>query len=137
MKIEDIKQRLASQDSAARMQMNEALRIAPHELDHINEGREASPEAVEKLSDWFKGNYAQTYKQTGYTVAKLQGGNTQPPMARPVRFTRPDSEYDPTTGNPTVTGEVVGKANKNKPKLGLLQRVEVAIPLNIPLTPSV
>ena len=136
MKIEDIKQRLASQDSAARMEMNEALRIAPHELDRINEGRDVNTEVVEKLSDWFKGNYAQTYKRTGYTVAKLQGGAAQPPAARPAQFKRPDSEYDPATGNPITTGKVVGKANRNKPKIGLFGKRTPAQTLNLPQNPT-
>ena len=137
MKIEDIKTRLANQGSEARMQMNEALRIAPHELDRINEGRNVNPEVVEKLTDWFLGNYVQDYRHTGYTLAKRTKQDDKPPMARPARFKPPKGRYDSSTGNPTITGELVGSANKKKPKIGLFGRVGKAIPLNIPVTPSV
>ena len=136
MKIEDIKQRLATQPADARKAMNEALRIAPHELDCINEGRNVNPEVVEKLSDWFMGNYAQTYKQDGYTVAKLEGGAAQPPAARPAQFKRPSGQYDPTTGNPITVGKVVTTPNKSKPKLSLFGTKQQVETLNLPQNPS-
>jgi len=93
-------------------------------------------EMLVRISDWFLGNYVQDYRNSGYTLAKRDKQEATPPAARPAQFKR-GGQYDSSTGNPTITGELVGSTNKNKPKIGLFGRVGKAIPLNIPVTPSV